>query len=173
MDTALDNAALAGFVFCLLWAAASDVRGLIVPDRAVMGILVLFPVHLLAHMLNTGSIAPALTDGATAFAYSIIVLIVGFGLFKANLIGVGDVKLAAGVTLWAGASNVLPFLLIAALASGVLGGAILLWRAALSNGQAEDVSFRTRLRRELAHPLPLGIAVAGSGLLIAAKLANA
>lgn len=173
MDTALDNAALVGFAFCLLWAAASDARGLIIPDRAVMGILALFPVHLLARKLGAEPIAPTLMDGATAFACAVIVLIAGFGLLKANLIGLGDVKLAAGVTLWAGASNVLPFLLIALLAGGVLGCAMLLCRAVLPDGQTGDMCFRARLRRGLVRPMPFGIAVAGSGLLIAAKLANA
>ena len=57
-------------------------------------------------------------------AYSMLgaglVLIIGFGLFHLGRVGAGDVKLMAAVCLWVGASNQMTFLIVTALAGGLL-----------------------------------------------------
>lgn len=174
MDTALQNAAIAGFAFCLLWAAASDARGFLIPNRAVAAIAVLFPVHLLARMIASGAVTPVLTDGVVALALASIVLIAGFGLFAIQLIGGGDAKLAAAAALWAGSDNILPFLIIASLAGGALASTVLLWRAAFPHleGEPSYESIGVRLKRGLKTPVPFGVAIAAAGLFIAARIAG-
>jgi len=174
MDTALQNAAIAGFAFCLLWAAASDARGFLIPNRAVIAIAALFPVHLITRALATGAVVPALTDGLFAVALAAIVLIAGFGLFAAQLVGGGDAKLAAAVALWAGSDNILAFLIIASLAGGLLASSVLLWRTAFPQleGELSHQDIGTRLRRGLKAPVPFGVAIAAAGLFIAMRIAG-
>ena len=174
MDTVLQNAAIAGFAFCLLWAAASDARGFLIPNRAVVAIGALFPVHLLARMIASGAVTPVLTDAAVALALAGIVLIAGFGLFALQLVGGGDAKLAAAAALWAGFDNILSFLIIASLAGGLLASAVLLWRAAFPHleGEPSHESIGTRLKKGLKTPVPFGVAIAAAGLFIAARIAG-
>lgn len=174
MDTALQNAAIAGFAFCLLWAAASDARGFVIPNRAVVAIAALFPVHLLTRMLATGAVLPTLSDGLLALALAGIVLIAGFGLFAIQLVGGGDAKLAAAVALWAGSDNIVAFLILAALAGGVLASGVLLWRAVFpaAEGEPTHEDMATRLKRGLKTPVPFGVAIAAAGLYIAIRVAG-
>lgn len=174
MDTALQNAAIAGFAFCLLWAAASDARGFLIPNRAVIAIAALFPVHLVTRAIASGALAPTLSDGLMALALAGIVLIAGFGLFAAQLVGGGDAKLAAAVALWAGSDNILAFLIIASLAGGLLASSVLLWRTAFPQleGEPSHEDIGTRLKRGLKTPVPFGVAIAAAGLFIAMRIAG-
>lgn len=174
MDTALQNAAIAGFAFCLLWAAASDARGFVIPNRAVVAMAALFPVHLLARVIASGSIAPVMSDGLMALVLAGVVLIAGFGLFALQLVGGGDAKLAAAAALWAGSDNILPFLIVASLAGGLLAAAVLLWRAAFPQleGEPAHENLGTRLKKGLKTPVPFGVAIAAAGLFIAARIAG-
>ncbi|MGE5536977.1 MAG: prepilin peptidase [Gemmatimonas sp.] len=172
MDAALHNAALAGFAFCLLWAAASDARGFIIPNRAVVAIAALFPVHLLSRIIATGAVVPTASDGLLALALAGLVLIAGFALFALQLIGGGDAKLAAAVALWAGIDHILAFLIIASVAGGVLASGVLIWRAAFPQLEgAAGQGFAVRLRRGLKAPVPFGVAIAVAGLYIVMRLA--
>jgi prepilin peptidase CpaA len=157
-----------------LWAAVSDARGFVIPNRTVAAIAVLFPVHLLARMIASGSVAPVLTDGVIAFALAAVVLLAGFGLFALQLVGGGDAKLAAAAALWAGSENILPFLIIASLAGGLLASAVLLWRTAFPHleGEPSHESIGARLRKGLKTPVPFGVAIAAAGLFIAARIAG-
>jgi prepilin peptidase CpaA len=175
MDTALQNAAIAGFAFCLLWAAASDARGYVIPNRAVIAIAALFPIHLAVRALATGAIVPTLSDGLLALALASVVLIAGFALFAIQLVGGGDAKLAAAVALWAGSDNILAFLILASLAGGMLAAGVLLWRAAFpqrDEGAASHEDIRLRLQRGLKTPVPFGVAIAAAGLFIAMRVAG-
>jgi prepilin peptidase CpaA len=173
MDAAFQNAALAGFAFCLLWAAARDARGYLIPNRAVIATAALFPVYLLTRALAAGSLMPALGDGAIAVSLAALVLIAGFAMFSLHLVGGGDAKLAAAVTLWAGADNFLAFLIIASISGGLLAAAVLIWRAAFSHleGASPLQHFGIRLRQGLKAPVPFGVAIAIGGLYIVMRLA--
>jgi prepilin peptidase CpaA len=88
---------------------------------------------------------------AVAVVVGAVVLAIGFGLFAINVIGGGDAKFAAAVTIWIGFSyDLLRFFLIMSLAGGVLAILALTWQA---------VS-----RRPLRRPLPYGVAIAVAGL---------
>lgn len=174
MDNALQNAAIAGFAFCLMWAAACDARGYLIPNRAVVAIAALFPIHLIARMIAGGAVVPVLTDGAFAAALAGIVLLAGFGLFAIQLVGGGDAKLAAAAALWAGSDNIATFLIIASLAGGLLAIVVLLWRTAFPHleGEPTHEDIGTRLKRGLKTPVPFGVAIAAAGLFIAARIAG-
>lgn len=170
MDTALQNAALAGFAFCLLWAAASDARDYLISNRTIIAIAILFPVHLLARAMAMGSFLSVISDGFVALALAGLVLIAGYGLFAFQLIGGADAKLASAVALWAGPENILTFLIVAALSGGAFSIATLLWQTVFVH--AADERFVGRLRRGLSAPVPFGVAIAAAGLFVAARVAT-
>jgi prepilin peptidase CpaA len=174
MDNALQNAAIAGFTFCLVWAAISDMRGMTIPNRAVVAIAALFPVHLIARVMAGDLMVPVLTDGALALALATIVLLAGFGLFAIQLVGGGDAKLAAAAALWAGSDYIAAFLIIVSLAGGLLAAGFLFWRATLPllKGERRSDDFAMRLKRGLKSPIPFGVAIAVAGLFIAARVAG-
>jgi prepilin peptidase CpaA len=173
MDAAFQNAALAGFAFCLLWAAARDARGLVIPNRAVIATAALFPIYLLTRAIAVGAFGTAVGDAAIAVSLAAVVLVAGFALFSLHLIGGGDAKLAAAVALWAGADHIVAFLIIASVSGGVLAAAVLIWRSAFP--QLESASplqhFGVRLRQGLKAPVPFGVAIAIGGLYIVMRLA--
>src|SRR5262245_3636828 len=57
-----------------------------------------------------------------------VVLAIGFALFAMGWVGGGDAKLAAGVALWIGWSDLIEYVSLAAIFGGVLTGAIILFR---------------------------------------------
>ncbi|HTI87635.1 MAG TPA: prepilin peptidase [Alphaproteobacteria bacterium] len=173
MDAAFQNAALAGFAFCLLWAAARDARGYVIPNRAIVATIALFPIYLLTRAIATGSMISAVGDGAVGLSLAALVLIAGLAMFSLHLIGGGDAKLASAVALWAGADNVVAFLIIASISGGVLAAAVLIWRAAFPQLESAPSlqTFGVRLRQGLKAPVPFGVAIAIGGLYIVTRLA--
>jgi Flp pilus assembly protein protease CpaA len=116
------------------------------------------------------------------------VFLVGLALFARQLIGGGDVKLLAAVSLWAGPEHFVLFLLLTTLMGGALGlltlwdqrwgGAIGTHLAAL--GLAATGTPRAALPEapsplaphapDLAATLPYGIAIAAGGVAVAIQL---
>lgn len=109
----LDTFALAGFGALVIWAALSDIRDLIIPNRIVVAILLLYPVH--------ASISDVQVNWPTDVFIGAVVFFVGAFLFRMKFVGGGDVKLLAAVTIWAGSGLALPMILVTVLAGGVLG----------------------------------------------------
>ena len=105
---------LAGFAGLMATAAFEDFRRLIIPNGLILGLCVLWPLHV--------ATAPMLTVPAagTAALYAAAVFIVGALLFSRGLIGGGDVKLLAAATLWAGPAATVPLLVLTGLLGGVL-----------------------------------------------------
>ena len=148
----------------LAGAAASDLASYTIPNRLVLAMLALYPAQL-----AQGPGAASWGDPLAALA----VLAAGFLLFSRGRIGAGDVKLASVVVLWAGVKGAAAFLVVTALAGGVLALAVagpcrfILARAALAAGVG-------RLHDGLvARELPYGVAIAAGGLAaLAPRLAG-
>jgi len=154
--------AIFAFAVLTVLSAYSDAKSLTIPNRYCLAIAALFPIYA----LETDQVV----DWAATLGLAGGMLVVGFLLFARRLVGAGDVKLAAAVTLWAGPDLFLEF----ATLSGVAGGglALFLW-------------FRHRLERApaLSHvlitdadpdftkqPMPYGVAIAVGGLYVAFTL---
>ena len=103
----------AGLSTLLLLAAITDLRERRIPNWLTGGVAALYPVYLVL------SPAPVAWPGALALA--LLVGVLGLVLFARALIGGGDVKLIAAVTLWAGLDHVALFALVTTLTGGVLG----------------------------------------------------
>jgi prepilin peptidase CpaA len=132
----------------LAWAAAGDVASRRIPNRLV-GLLAALGALRLA--LDPGAGWPA--AGADV-ALALAVFVAGAGLFRAGMLGGGDVKLTAAATLWVGAAAFWTFLAATALAGGLMALGHLARRAAVGGrGQPTPAS------------LPYGVAIAAGGVI--------
>lgn len=158
----VDQTALTAFAGLLVWAAWSDLRDFIIPNSICLAIAGLYPAHIVA----TGAleIVPA---GLIA---ALVTFIAGFALFVFRIAGGGDVKLMTVVALWAGPTRILDFLVITALAGGLLA-AFLTARAWRQHAESmPGGSAGLRLIAIRGTKVPYGAAIALGGLYIAAGL---
>ena len=130
----------------LVVAAIVDVRTFTISNRLNLTVALLAPVYWASVALSPWpDVAVQLAGGAAVF-----VLLAG--AFYAGMMGGGDVKLAAALSLWFSPGSTLRFLVLTSLAGGVLTLAILAWhRARGRQGRPE---------------IPYGVAIAFGGLAI-------
>jgi prepilin peptidase CpaA len=159
----LQTGCLVAFALLLLLAAWQDLRTMQIADAVSAGIVGLFAIWALGGWalgtLSFMAVGLALACGAVVFA-------AGAAAFAAGALGGGDVKLLAAASLFAGAGLISDFLLVTALAGGVLGVAVLAGTPIGPLALEADATLRTRLRRGL----PYGPAIAAGGLWVAASL---
>lgn len=156
----VDRLALTVFAGLLVWAAWSDLRDYIIPNRICLAVAALYPTHVLATGAY-GAVPGALAAAAATFA-------AGFALFAFRVAGGGDVKLMTSVALWAGPSMIADFLLMTGLAGGLLA-AWLATRAWRQHAEANpDGTLGIRLLAVRHTKVPYGAAIALGGLYIAA-----
>ncbi len=154
LSFALHAFPLALFVGLLCLAALTDLQEYRIPNSITMAIAALYP----AYALLPGAEADVL--GAVLLAAA--VLAIGTGLFALGVLGGGDVKLIAAVTLWIGPAGFLEFLLIMAICGGVIGLAqSSQWRFGLAQFAAdhgEDGFARTLIGRDVPYAVAIVIA---------------
>jgi prepilin peptidase CpaA len=92
---------LTAFAGLVVFAACSDMARLIIPNWVSIGLAAIFP----AVALVAG--AP-LIDVGLHVLFGLGVLAVGFVLFQFNIIGGGDAKLLAAVSIWTGMTAFVP-----------------------------------------------------------------
>ena len=153
----LDTFALAGFGALIAWAALSDIRNFIIPNRIVVAILLLYPVHASTSFVQV--------DWPADLVTGIVVLFFGTLLFRAQIVGGGDVKLLAAVSIWAGGELALPMILLTVIAGGVLGVITLGTNVWVNRGTG--LLTLSGLRKER---LPYGAAIGFGGLYVIAQL---
>jgi len=107
-----------GLLTLLVLAALTDLRERRIPNWLTAGAAALYPVYLV--------LTPVPTAWLGAVGLALLVGVVGLVLFARGLVGGGDVKLIAAITLWAGLDHFATFALVTTLTGGVLG-LISLW----------------------------------------------
>lgn len=122
----MDNS-LALFVLlpALLFVVGSDLLYRRIHNLLVLVLLVLWLVQPVTALLDFGpwqQLDSAAVLGATAWSLlgAGLVLLVGYGLFFLGRVGAGDVKLMVVICLWVGPHDQLAFLIVTALAGGLL-----------------------------------------------------
>jgi len=158
----LHNAGLALLAALLIGAGAQDLRTMRIANGFSLAIAGLFVAW--AGVEFAGGRLSLLTLGLS-IAGAVVVFAVGAAAFAAGALGGGDVKLLAAVSLFAGPAGIGDFLVVTALAGGLLGLAIL---AGAPLGQPVVAG---PLRARLRGGLPYGPAIAAGGLWVAATLA--
>lgn len=119
--------ALAAFAGLLIYAACSDMARLIIPNWVSIALVALFPVA--AFVGDAGFF-----DVGMHLLFGVGVLAIGFVLFQFNVIGGGDAKLLAAVSVWTGMAAALPFLVWTTVAGGVLALTLLTARQLMPAG---------------------------------------
>ena len=161
---------LDGFACALMVAAAvSDIRSYRIPNWVSAAVVVLFAVRML---LDPTGLTASLTIGA-------VVLAAGFVLFTTRLLGAGDAKLLAALSLWAGPSLIFEFLTATALAGGVAATVILLFgkgtgapalvSAAPGCAGSHDSEAPEINGKRVSTPMPYGVAIVAGGLWCVAR----
>jgi prepilin peptidase CpaA len=108
-----------GFVALLGWAAWSDYRRFIIPNRICLGVVGLYVAYLPVSGLSFDDIGWSAACALGLFSFGAV-------LFARRMIGGGDVKLMAAVALWAGRDLFVDYVFLTTLAGGVLALAVVL-----------------------------------------------
>lgn len=142
---------------CMLAVIAFDAARYIIPNNLNLAIGMLYLVAVF--LLPLAPVGVAMAAGA-----AVLVLGVGLALFALGLMGGGDIKLLAVLTLWTGwGMPTINFLILTALFGGLLVVVVLLARFIFP-----PLLFRLRpamvLPRLLTRkqPVPYGLAIAGA-----------
>ena len=106
----------------LLAAAAGwDLASFTIPNFINIAVIAVFPLFALAAGLPLNAIGFHLLAGFAGLA-------IGFSLFALGYIGGGDAKLFAGIALWLGFADLMPYALLASVFGGFLTLALLIVR---------------------------------------------
>ncbi|MCB2055762.1 MAG: prepilin peptidase [Geminicoccaceae bacterium] len=135
---------LALVVAVLLYAALSDIFRRQIPNRVSLALIGLFGAALL--------LSGVPDDLLVHLACAAGVFAAGFALWTRGVLGGGDVKLLAAMALWADAGTIGGFLLLTALAGGVLAAVHLVLARA-----RPFIEFFWLQMRALAAPVRAGI----------------
>jgi prepilin peptidase CpaA len=170
---------LAGFLSLLGLAAFKDIRERRIPNRLTGALAALYPVYVL--------VSPTPVAWPAALGLAAVVFVIGLGLFARGLIGGGDVKLLAALSLWAGPEQFVWFILVTTLAGGALSLFSLCYRrwggmieARLAMVGLATTTGRARVSSEApaggstarSTTLPYGVAIAAGGIAIVVEFAK-
>lgn len=145
------------FPVLMIIAGAGDAVSLRIPNWLTALIAILFlPMAVLTGM-PVEQLALHLATGAGLF-------FVGFALFASGLFGGGDAKLIAAAGLWFGWPDIVPFLVLTALAGGILALIVGVWSMI---SMSSEVHFESLARRitGLRPNVPYGFALAVGAIL--------
>lgn len=151
--SAFHIAILFGAAVLLVIAAVSDARHYRIPNSVCGALLLLFPLFVLT--------SPAAVEWKQNLMIFALMLASGFVMFTSNIAGAGDIKLLATTGLWAGPHLVAVFLVVTAIAGGVLA----LIMAGLT--YMRNISARQAAKQAVALtrvPIPYGVAISVGGL---------
>ncbi len=168
----LDEFILLSFAALMIWAAVTDFRSYVIPNRVCVALLGLYPAYVLSVWQTTN---PGIWIVAVVLAFAVFAC--GLGLFAAGALGGGDVKLITIGALWAGPSLILPFFFITAF-TGLILSAFVTFKTSFQMAQAQTSGSMSRsvvvagfsgLRHVpvLKLMIPYGTAIATGGLYVA------
>ena len=120
----VNQAIIAMMVRLLVAVAIIDIHRLTISNRYCAAVVLLYPFYVLT--------APYGVDWIDGLIVGAIAVTIGFLLFAMRLAGGGDVKFFAAISLWAGSHWLLEYVLITAIAGGVIGVGMLLHRRFMS-----------------------------------------
>lgn len=174
------------FAGLLVQAAVQDWRSYTISNRTVMAVVATFALFMTAQGIlpeHARLVAAPLEHLWKAVLLALVVFAVAAGLFAARVMGGGDVKLMAAVTLWAGPQWTAPFLLLTAIAGGLVTLVVML--QALVRPGAAEVGAETEAAAGPASPnvnplrtkmqnvkVPYGLGISAGGLMVAWFLAK-
>ena len=145
------------FPLLLIIAGAGDALSLRIPNWLTALTALLFVPMAIATAMPLDQFGFHVLTGVALFA-------VGFALFAAGLFGGGDAKLLAAAGLWFGWPQTVPFLVLTALAGGLLAFVIGSWSAIAMSSEIHGGSWAKRLSAVKPN-VPYGYAFAAGAIL--------
>lgn len=158
----LRHVILFGFIGLLAWAVVCDFTSLRIPNRLPFAVALLFAAHAAAN--------PGAVDWLGGLVVAAAVFVATTLLFHFRLMGGGDVKLAAAISLWAGPQGILVFLLATSLVGGLLCLIAISPFRFMFEGAFVALGGRKTVQGIARGVVPYGIAIAAGGLTVAASL---
>lgn len=148
--------ALAAFAGLLIYAACSDIASLTIPNWVSIALVGAFLLAApIAHM--------PLADIGMHLLFGAAILLIGFFLFAANIMGGGDAKLLAATAVWTGFPGLWTFIFWTAMVGGALALAIVAARQFLKQSESNPHFVNRLLRGETG--IPYGVAIMAGGLM--------
>ncbi len=154
----LELAMLTIFPGIVAFAGAMDFFTMTIPNRVSIVLVAAF--FLLAPFAGLG-----LYDIGTHTAAGLLILCATVAMFFMGWMGGGDAKLVSAVALWIGFEHLLDYLVLVGLAGGLLGIALLAFRARPLPAIAARQAWVLRLHDQKGG-IPYGIALSAAGLVI-------
>lgn len=162
---------------CLLWCITTDVLVRKIANRTVVTLLLGWLVFGAFRVLQSGTVETGmLLNLLSALPGAAAVLLIGFLLFLTGRLGAGDVKLMSVLCLWVGHGHQIVFVMVTALAGGVLALALPLLNTvptAVALGiQTTNRVFHCRLPlppalpADLSQGVPYGVAIAFGAMYV-------
>ncbi len=156
---------IATFMGLLVSAAVGDIRTFRIANVYSLALMALYPLYAWS---APHPVAPLASAGVM-----LAVLVAGFVAFATGLIGGGDAKLASAVALYAGPALVFEFLMVTALAGGLIALLLTLRPLRLGLAVAMDHWGHQGLRNALLKDtIPYGVAIAAGGIYLTLRLAG-
>jgi prepilin peptidase CpaA len=131
-------------------AAISDVKHRLIPNSAVLIIVILFAIR---------AVAEPWVSIISSLEAALIVFFIGFGLYAFRIIGAGDSKLITAVALFVGLERLPQFIF----ATSIVGGALAVGSLA-ANPKRALVMIQMRGKGDFGRKIPYGVAIAVAGL---------
>nr|WP_248463803.1 prepilin peptidase [Pectobacterium versatile] len=162
---------------CLLWCISTDLLVRKITNQAVLILLLGWLFFSASHVLQAGALDMlALRKMLWVLPGAAAVLVVGFLLFLTGRLGAGDVKLMSVLCLWVGQGHQIVFVMVTALAGGVLALSLPLLNTvptAVAMGiQTTNRIFKSRLPMppalpaDLSQGIPYGVAIAFGAMYV-------
>lgn len=149
------------FPLAMLVGGFMDLFTLTIPNRISLALIAGFIVAALI----TGM--PLATFGSHVLT-GLAVLALGIALFAGGYVGGGDAKLLAAAALWLGHTQVMPYIVLVAVAGGLLAILILLYRQIILPPYLMQQEWAQRLHNKTSG-IPYGVALAAAALWIYPK----
>lgn len=147
---------VACFVSLVLVAAASDIVMYKIPNIVVLMIIALYPIFVI--------VAPGEEEWLFSLGIFALTIAVGIPLAHYGIFGGGDVKLLAGILLWAGPALALPAMLLAILAGGLISLLMLSRLKFMIAGALASIGRESLGKVFLARNMPYGVGLAFGGI---------
>lgn len=154
---------IAVFAAVLIAAAVGDFRSFRIPNSLVLSILVLYPAHIIA--------SPEAVAWGYALIFAFLILAIGAGFFAFNMMGGGDVKLMAAVSLWAAPQHLISFFVITLLVAMLVACVVAVRMAAADARSPQGWSVMAAVSGIRHVPIfkisvPYGVGISAAGLYV-------
>jgi prepilin peptidase CpaA len=154
----IEYAVLLVFPAAMAFAGAMDLFTMTIPNRISIVLVVAFGVAAVMTGMSWAGLVNHLGAG-------MLMLSIGIGMFALGWLGGGDAKLLAATALWVGFDHLIPYILVAGMAGGVLAVVILMYRSIMPPLWLARQEWALRLHGARTG-IPYGIALAAAGLHI-------